>query len=58
MEHKAILSKLGKTLAREKKQLDKLALEMHRNPNTRICRPRQVYVGANKRDFVPMDERG
>src|SRR5256714_12218352 len=32
-------------------------LEMHQNPNTRICRPRQVYVGANKRDYVPMDKR-
>src|SRR4029453_9209943 len=32
-------------------------LEMHQNPNTRICRPRQVYVGPTKRDFVPMGKR-
>ena len=34
MEHKAILSKLEKSMAREKKQLDRLALQMHRNPET------------------------
>ena len=27
------------------------------NPKGRIYRPRQVYVGAPKRDFVPMNER-
>jgi citrate synthase len=31
--------------------------EMHANPNTRINRPRQIYTGANLRDFVPMEER-
>ncbi len=33
-------------------------LEMHRNPSKRIDRPRQIYTGPNKRDFVPMDQRG
>jgi citrate synthase len=32
-------------------------LEMHRNPNTRICRPRQIYTGPAKRSFVPIDKR-
>jgi citrate synthase len=32
-------------------------LEMHQNPNTRICRPRQIYVGSTKRDFVPIEKR-
>src|SRR6185436_9782254 len=32
-------------------------LEMHQNKNTKICRPRQIYVGAPKRDFLPMDKR-
>ena len=27
------------------------------NPNTRISRPRQVYVGSTKRDYVPLDKR-
>ena len=31
--------------------------EMHRSPSKRICRPRQVYTGANVREFVPIDER-
>ena len=33
-------------------------LEMHRSPNKRIARPRQVYVGPQKREFVPIDKRG
>jgi citrate synthase len=33
-------------------------LEMHQNPQTRIARPRQVYVGAKERAFVPIDQRG
>jgi citrate synthase len=33
-------------------------LEMHKNPNTRIARPRQIYVGSKERAFVPIDERG
>jgi citrate synthase len=32
-------------------------LEMNRNPNKRICRPRQIYVGPTERSFVPMDKR-
>ena len=32
-------------------------MEMHQNTNTKICRPRQIYVGAPKREFVPMDKR-
>jgi citrate synthase len=32
-------------------------LEMHQNPATKICRPRQVYVGEPKREFVPMEKR-
>jgi len=31
--------------------------EMISDPETRIGRPRQVYVGAAQRDFVPMDQR-
>ena len=33
-------------------------LEMHRSPNKRICRPRQIYTGPAERDFVPIDKRG
>jgi len=33
-------------------------LEMHRNPDTRIARPRQIYTGAHERQFVAMDKRG
>lgn len=32
--------------------------EMHRSPSKRICRPRQVYTGETKRDFVPIADRG
>jgi len=32
-------------------------LEMSRNPKGRIYRPRQVYVGANGRDYMPMEQR-
>lgn len=31
--------------------------EMVRDPATKIGRPRQVYVGADKRDFTSIDER-
>ncbi|ACY16086.1 citrate synthase [Haliangium ochraceum] len=31
--------------------------EMHNDPGRRIGRPRQVYVGEQKRDYVPMDQR-
>ncbi|GAB5519726.1 MAG: citrate synthase [Rhodothermales bacterium] len=32
-------------------------LEMRNNPKGRIYRPRQVYTGANERDYVPMEQR-
>jgi citrate synthase len=31
--------------------------EMRSDPDGRIHRPRQVYVGETKRDFVPFDKR-
>ena len=31
--------------------------EMHANPNKRINRPRQVYVGSTERDFIPIEAR-
>ncbi len=32
--------------------------ELFRDPDRRIARPRQVYVGSGKRPYVPMDARG
>jgi citrate synthase len=32
--------------------------EMRDDPRTRINRPRQIYTGATKRAFVPLEERG
>jgi citrate synthase len=32
-------------------------VEMHQNPNKRICRPRQIYVGPTHREFVPLAQR-
>jgi citrate synthase len=32
--------------------------EMVEDPSQRIGRPRQIYVGAPQRDFVPMSGRG
>jgi citrate synthase len=32
-------------------------MEMHADPKTRIGRPRQIYTGANVRDYVPMNKR-
>ena len=32
-------------------------VEMHNSSSTRIGRPRQVYTGPTKRDFVPIDQR-
>jgi citrate synthase len=32
--------------------------EVASNPKGRIYRPRQIYVGAVKRDYVPIDQRG
>jgi citrate synthase len=31
--------------------------EMHTDPSNRIGRPRQLYTGLDKRDFIPVDER-
>ena len=31
--------------------------EVHLNPNARIYRPRQIYQGANERDYVPVEKR-
>jgi citrate synthase len=33
-------------------------LEMTTDPEQKIARPRQIYLGHDKRDFVPMSERG
>ncbi len=32
-------------------------LEFHRDPDSRINRPRQIYVGATARSYVPLNER-
>jgi len=32
--------------------------ESHEDPNWRLHRPRQVYVGRTERDYVPLDGRG
>jgi citrate synthase len=32
-------------------------LEMLQDPEQKIARPRQIYLGADKRDFVPMEQR-
>jgi citrate synthase len=32
-------------------------IEMNNDPDTRIMRPRQLYIGECARDFVPMDQR-
>jgi citrate synthase len=32
-------------------------MEMHNSPTKRIARPRQVYTGANLRDYVPIEKR-
>jgi citrate synthase len=32
-------------------------LEMRRDPDTRICRPRQIYTGAVKRAYLPITSR-
>jgi citrate synthase len=31
--------------------------EMKESPETRIGRPRQIYIGEKKRDFIPIDQR-
>jgi citrate synthase len=30
---------------------------MHASPGKKICRPRQVYTGAQQREFVPLEKR-
>ena len=32
-------------------------MEMHASPGKKICRPRQIYTGPAKREFVPLDKR-
>jgi citrate synthase len=32
-------------------------VEMHRNPNKKICRPRQIYTGPTHRQLVPLAQR-
>jgi citrate synthase len=32
--------------------------EMLRDPEQKIARPRQVYIGPDERDVVPIDQRG
>ncbi|GLQ96864.1 citrate synthase [Dyella mobilis] len=32
-------------------------IEQHETPGSRIGRPRQLYVGSDKRDYTPMDKR-
>src|SRR5687767_12962492 len=32
-------------------------VEMHQNPQKRICRPRQIYTGPTHRKFKPLSER-
>jgi citrate synthase len=31
--------------------------EIVENPNSRICRPRQIYVGQKQRHYLPLDKR-
>jgi len=32
-------------------------IEMHQNPQKRICRPRQIYDGPTERKLVPLANR-
>jgi citrate synthase len=32
-------------------------IEMRNDPDTRIARPRQIYTGATKRAYVPLEAR-
>jgi citrate synthase len=32
-------------------------LEMLQDPEQKIARPRQIYLGYEKRDFVPIEKR-
>ncbi|MBN1944718.1 MAG: citrate synthase [Bradymonadales bacterium] len=31
--------------------------ELHDDPSSTICRPRQIYVGQSRRDYLPLEER-
>ena len=33
-------------------------VELLNDPDQKIARPRQIYLGERTRDFVPMDKRG
>ncbi len=33
-------------------------IEMHHSPTKRICRPRQIYTGPKRCEFVPIEKRG
>ena len=32
-------------------------VEMVNDPDQKIARPRQIYLGYDKRDYVPLDKR-
>jgi citrate synthase len=32
--------------------------EMLQDPEQKIARPRQIYIGEDRRDFVPIEQRG
>ena len=32
-------------------------VEMHQSPSKRIARPRQIYTGPTRREFVPIEQR-
>ncbi len=32
-------------------------MEMHHSPGKKICRPRQIYTGPKRREFVPIEAR-
>jgi citrate synthase len=32
-------------------------LEMRRDPDFKICRPRQVYIGSPERNYTPVAQR-
>ncbi len=32
--------------------------ETHEDPNWRLHRPRQIYIGLKQRDYIPIDKRG
>jgi citrate synthase len=32
--------------------------EMIQDPEQKIARPRQIFIGSDQRDFVPIEKRG